>query len=211
MFRAKPDSFPCCHSVLMITSGASSAGISDECRPCRKGCLLPAVRQMGAVVAWAHSALFHSNTKWWELQAQRRAEHCTVLHSPSFCCSCCHHACLFLFQFGWKFPPEIVLVIFYPNSHNSCFSFGFQGTPFSCSFLCPRFQTILSPCSPLSVPCLPSGSVLPLPTPSSCPLVALQSNREGWKPRGALCPHLVSPQLHRMASGQTKCTCGLFG
>lgn len=118
---------------------------------------------------------------------------------------------VYFFQFGWKFPPEIVLVIFYPNSHNSCFSFGFQGTPFSCSFLCPRFQTILSPCSLLSVPCLPSGSVLPLPTPSSCPLVALQSNREGWKPRGALCPHLVSPQLHRMASGQTKCTCGLFG
>lgn len=134
-----------------------------------------------------------------------------VLHSPSFCCSSCHHARLFLFQFGWKFPPEIVLVIFYPNSHNSCFSFGFQGTPFSCSFLCPRFQTSLF--SLFSAVCaLPAFWLCPSPPyPTSCPLVVLQSNREGWKPRGALCPHLVSPQLHRMASGQTKCTCGLFG
>lgn len=101
LFRAKPDSFPCYHSVHMITSGASSAGISDECQPCRKCCLLPAIRQMGPMVAQACSALLHSSAKWWELQTQHWAEHCTVLHSPSFCCTSCHHH-LFLFQFGWK-------------------------------------------------------------------------------------------------------------
>lgn len=146
------------------------------------------------MVAQACSALPHSSAKWWELQAQHWAEHCTVLHLPSFYCTSCHHACLFLFQFGWKFPPEMVLVIFYQKSHNSCFSFGFQGTPFSCSFLCPRFQT--SPFSLFSAVCTlpvfrlcPSLPVCPLPSGS---IAVEQRGLEAQRSSAALTLYLRS-------------------
>lgn len=111
-----------------------------------------------------------------------------MLHSPSFCCSSCHHAHLFLFQFGWKFPPEIVLVIFYPNSHNFCFSFGFQGTPFSCSFLCPRFQTSLF--SLFSAVCaLPAFWLCPSPPyPFLLPSGSIAVQQRGLEAQGSSVP-----------------------
>lgn len=90
-------------------------------------------------------------------------EQCPCSHSFSW--TNCRHISFFVFEFGWKFPLQIVLVVFCQHSH-SCFFFWFLGTllsPFSYSFLCPRFH--VSPFSTFSVACLPADSVILLPIP----------------------------------------------
>lgn len=89
-------------------------------------------------------------------------EQCSCSHSFSW--TNCRHISFFLFQFGWKFSPEILLGVFCQHSHDSCSFFLISGhSAFSYSFLCPRFH--VSPFSTFSTACLPADSLLLLPIP----------------------------------------------
>lgn len=90
----------------------------------------------------------------------------------SFSWTNCLYISFFPFQFGWKFPFELGLVVVCQYSHDPCLFFAHlisEYFSFSSSFLYPTFH--VSPFSMFSMACLSTSSVLlpsiPLPSGNS--------------------------------------------